>query len=180
MIGALPKFRYHPDPVATGSIQPYPDDCLACGRARGVKYVGPVYAEAELVDAFCPWCIADGSAANKFGAEFTDVGLGVPRDVPASVTDEIAHRTPGFHSWQQDHWLYHCGDGCAFLGEVGRTELDAYPDALETLRRESEGFGWDEREITDYLNSLAKGDSPTAYLFRCLVCGTHLAYSDFD
>lgn len=114
MAGALPTFRYHPDPIATGSIEPAPDECLACGRARGFRYVGPVYAETELNEQLCPWCIADGSAARKFDAEFTDVGLGLPPDVPDSVTDEIAHRTPGFHSWQQDHWLYHCGDGCTF------------------------------------------------------------------
>ncbi len=89
---------------------------------------------------------ADGSAAREFDAEFTDVGWGVPADVPQSVMDEIAHRTPGFHSWQQDHWLYHCGDGCAFLGEVGRLELEGYPDALETLRLESASFGLHDQE----------------------------------
>ena len=180
MAGALPRFRYHPDPVATGSIVPCDGACLACGRVRGFRYTGPVYAVEELDDALCPWCIADGTAAARYEAEFTDVGWGVPDDVPASVTDEIAHRTPGFHSWQQDHWLYHCGDGCAFIGAAGRSELEEYPDALAALRREGESFGWDERQITEYLVSLTKGGSPTAYLFRCLVCGTHLAYSDFD
>lgn len=176
----LPRFRYHPDPLATGSIEQSHDQCIACGHRRGFKYVGPVYAEEDLDGRLCPWCIADGNAARTFDAEFTDVGWGVPAQVPASVTDELAHRTPGFHSWQQAHWLYHCGDGCGFIGEVGRAELAGYPDASETLRRESEGFGWDEQEIAAFLDSLAKGGSPAAYLSRCLVCGSHLAYSDFD
>jgi uncharacterized protein CbrC (UPF0167 family) len=30
------------------------------------------YAIEELEDAFCPWCIADGSAAEQFDAEFVD------------------------------------------------------------------------------------------------------------
>ena len=180
MAGALPRFRYHPDPVATGSIEPCDAACPACGRLRGFRYVGPVYAVEELDDALCPWCIADGTAAARYDAELTDVGWGVPDDVPASVTDEIAHRTPGFHSWQQDHWLYHCGDGCAFLGAAGRSELEEHADALAALRREAASFGWDDHQITAYLASLTKGGSPTAYLFRCLVCGTHLAYSDFD
>lgn len=180
MAEPLPFFRYHPDPVATGSVEPSERQCRACARAGNFIYVGPVYAEEEMTEAFCPWCIADGRAAELFDAEFTDVAWGVPPGVPASVTDEIAHRTPGFHSWQQDHWLYHCGDGCAFLGAVGRAELEDYPDARESLRRECEGYGWDQRDISVYLDSLTKEGSPTAYLFRCLVCGAHLAYSDID
>jgi uncharacterized protein len=90
--------------------------CLACGAARGYIYTGPVYAVEELVESFCPWCIADGTAAERFDAEFTDVGSYVPDDVPPEVLDEIAHRTPGFSGWQQEHWLYHCGDGAAFEG----------------------------------------------------------------
>ena len=39
-----------------------------------------LYAVDELDEAFCPWCIANGTAAEKFEAEFTDVGFGVPAD----------------------------------------------------------------------------------------------------
>ena len=180
MAELLPSFRYYPDPIATGSVEPSERECRACRRARTFIYVGPVYAKEDLTEAFCPWCIADGSAADRFGAHFIDVGWGVPPDVPASVTDEIADRTPGFHSWQQGHWLYHCADGCAFLGVVGSAELESYPDARESLRRECEGYGWGPQEVREYLDALAKDGSPTAYLFRCLVCGAHLGYSDFD
>ena len=60
--------------------------------------------------------IADGTAAERFDAEFTDVGTHVPDDVPREVLEQIARRTPGFSGWQQEHWLYHCGDGAAFEG----------------------------------------------------------------
>ena len=180
MAEPLPVFRYHPEPTVTGSVRPSADECLACGRQRGFKYVGPVYAVEELDEAFCPWCIADGSAASAFDAEFTDVGWGVPSDVPQAVIDEISKRTPGYSSWQQDHWLYHCGDGCAFLGTVGRQELERFPDALETLRRDWEADGSDEPEVTAFLNILTTDDSPTAYLFRCLVCGCDHVYTDAD
>ena len=93
MPGALPRFRYHPDPIATGSIEPSSQACVACGRSRGFIYTGPVYAEEELDDQLCPWCIADGSAARTLDAEFTDVGWGVPPDVRDSVTEEIARRS---------------------------------------------------------------------------------------
>ena len=174
----LPVFPYHPDPIATGSVERSETTCLACGRARGFIYTGPVYAVDELVDAICPFCIADGTAAMKFDAEFTDVGWGVPDGVPAEVTENIAKRTPGFSASQQEHWLYHHDDGAAFLGRAGRAELEPHPDAIDMIRREGEENGWDANEIADYIGALDKDGEPAAYLFRCRHCGTHLAYSD--
>src|SRR5262245_60801263 len=75
----LPVFRYHPDPVRTGSIQPSDNECVCCRKRRGHIYMGPVFAEPELDESLCPWCISDGSAHETFDAEFTDasmVGLG--------------------------------------------------------------------------------------------------------
>jgi len=38
---------------------------------------GPVYAEEELVDCICPWCISSGKAHEMYDAEFTDYdGIG--------------------------------------------------------------------------------------------------------
>jgi uncharacterized protein CbrC (UPF0167 family) len=113
MGGQLPSFRYHPDPVATGSVVRADEACSVCGEARGFLYGGPVYSrhDEELI---CPWCIADGSAHERYDAEFTDSeGL---EDVPRDVVDEVTQRTPGFSGWQQEHWLSHCGDACAFVG----------------------------------------------------------------
>jgi len=112
----LPEFPYHPDPRATGAVVESERRCLVCSTARGYVYTGPVYAVEELADGICPWCIADGTAAERFDAEFTDVGTHVPDDVPREVLEQIARRTPGFSGWQQEHWLYHCGDGAAFEG----------------------------------------------------------------
>lgn len=175
----LPAFPYHPDPLGTGSVKESRARCEACGAARGYVYTGPVYAVEELDDALCPWCIADGTAAARFDADFTDVGTGVPAEVPSEVIEQIAHRTPGFTGWQQEHWLYHCADGAAFLGRVGRRELEQYPDALEVLRHEHDEYGWPPEQVEEYLAGLDKDGQPTAYLFRCRRCGQHLAYSDF-
>jgi uncharacterized protein CbrC (UPF0167 family) len=153
--------------------------CLACDQRRGYIYTGPVFAVDELDEALCPWCIADGNAAEKFDAEFTDVGVGLPSDVPRDVMQEIARRTPGFSGWQQEHWLYHCSDGAVFLGRAGRIELEPHPEAIEVLRHEHDEYGWSPEQVDDYLASLNKDDQPTAYLFRCRHCGQHLAYSDF-
>ena len=175
---SLPFFKYHPDPVATRSVEPSDTTCLACGQARGYVYSGPVYAVDELVEQLCPWCIADGSASRLFDAEFTDVGLGVPPDVAADRADELARRTPGFFGWQQEYWLYHCGDAAAFLGRVGYRELQPFPDALEMLLHENERYGWTPEQSAAFVRSLDENGGRTAYLFRCLVCHAHVAYSD--
>ena len=68
----LPTFKYHPDPLATGSVEKSCTTCACCGKARGFIYTGPVYADEEYDQCICPWCIADGSAHEKMEASFTD------------------------------------------------------------------------------------------------------------
>lgn len=180
----LPRFRYHPDPVGTGSIVGSPVLCASCREARGFIYTGPVYAADDLSDLserLCPWCIADGSAARIFAASFTDVGTDVPDGVPATVLDEIEHRTPGYPAWQQDHWMYHCADGCEFLGRAGHEQLAAMPGgATAAVVASVAEYGWDGDETDAFVRDLDAGGAPAAYLFRCLHCGAYSADRDAD
>ena len=100
----LPSFKYHPDPISTGSVVKSRTECVCCGQVRGYIYVGPVYAEEEYDECICPWCIADGSAHKKLDAEFTDEdGIGNYGEwgkVNKRVREEVVYRTPGFDSWQ--------------------------------------------------------------------------------
>jgi uncharacterized protein CbrC (UPF0167 family) len=176
----LPRFKYHPDPMATGSIGPSDAACICCGQSRGFIYFGPAYAIEELEECLCPWCIADGSAHDKFNAEFTDAaGVGGyvdPSPVSPAAVEEVAFRTPGFTGWQQEHWLVCCGDAAAFVGRAGREEIERqWPDAIPSIQEESgiEGEDWPE-----YFRALDKDGSPCAYVFQCLHCGRHLGYSD--
>lgn len=68
----LPKFRYHLDPVASGSVLASQAKCACCGEHRGFVHEGPVYSQEDLSGRICPWCIAEGAAHAKFGAEFVD------------------------------------------------------------------------------------------------------------
>lgn len=96
----LPTFKYHPDPVATGCIQPSDTMCVACKQARGFIYTGPVYSDEDLDDLLCPWCIADGTACEKFDASFADPegvgGYGLWLAISHEIVDEVAYRTPCF------------------------------------------------------------------------------------
>ena len=177
----LPSFKYHPDPLGTGSITLSDTECVCCGLARGYVYRGPVYAIEEYDERICPWCIADGSARDKLGASFNDEagigGYGKWDKVAREVMEVIAYRTPGFSGWQQPRWWTHCGDGAKFLGVAGRDELlDAGEQAIEAIRSDMEmGNEWEA-----IFERLSKDGSPTAYLFQCLKCGRLGGYWDCD
>ena len=175
----IPHFKYHPDPITTGSIVPSVEVCPVCREAKGFSYAGVPYGVNELQNV-CPWCIADGSAHEKFGVEFIDPGevggYGRWEQVSPQVVEEIAFRTPGFAGWQQEHWFTHCGDAAEFIGPMGKKELEQTgPEAIEIIRKESgqKGADWEH-----YLSRLNRKHTATAYLFRCRRCGRLGGYSD--
>jgi uncharacterized protein CbrC (UPF0167 family) len=145
--------------------------------------MGPVYAEEELGDSLCPWCISDGSAHAKFGASFTDEagvgGYGEWDHVAETAVAEVAYRTPGFAGWQQERWWTHCGEPAAFVGRAGYLELlAAGPEAIEAIRSSTalaDGPQW-----RAFLSALDKDGSPSAYLFRCVACSALGGYQDCD
>ena len=167
--------------MSTGSVVASDAICPVCHLARGLTYVGPTYA-VEEVEGLCPWCISEGTAAWACDAQFTDVEWGVPPGVPASVLDEINLRTPGFAGWQQERWMYHCDDACAFIGRVGHRELDVLPsEAAAAVAEESEVMDkWTSDKARDLVASLSRDGSPTGYLFQCLHCDAYKGYVDFD
>src|SRR5262249_38938342 len=159
--------------------------CVCCEQDREYVYTGPVYAEADLNDKLCPWCIENGLAHKKYGAEFTDrASIGgydnsAGKMVSQEIMYEIAYRTPGFIGWQQSQWLAHCGDGCKFLGLAGKREIEAYQSKslVDSIRTDSL---MRDDEFGDYYSSLEKDGEPTAYIFQCLHCAQYYGYSDFS
>ncbi len=180
IVSALPKFKYHPDPIATGSIVKSSRECAACHLIKGWTYDGPVYGEDLDGPILCPWCIADGTAHRLLGAEFLDpLGVGGYGDwdaVPQVVVEEICFRTPSFNGWQEERWYTHCKDAAEFLGVVGAAELQALDHAAYAAIALESGFTG--RELEDYMAILDKDSGPTAYVFQCRSCGSWGGYSD--
>ncbi|MGV3617124.1 MAG: CbrC family protein [Fimbriimonas sp.] len=165
----LPEFRYHPDPLHTGSVKPSEETCRCCGQARGYVYADSMTASEDLEHQLCPWCIASGAAAEKFDCEFTEPDA--IEGVSDEVVEEVCRRTPGFTCWQSDLWWTHCGDAAAYLGPVGKKELDAIgPEAWAGFDATSEMEGEDLARLRERLD---RDLGPTAYLFRCLHCGVY-------
>src|SRR5688572_17080932 len=121
MPDALPTFKYHPDPITSGSVKESPEQCPCCKQSRGYLYDGPIYGE-KSPEVVCPWCIADGKAHKKYKAEFVDYE-GFAEEIPEAAQDEIAFRTPGYASWQTEHWPACCNDATAYLRPVGIADI---------------------------------------------------------
>ena len=95
-----------------------------------------------------------------------------------SKLDELIHRTPGYHGWQQEYWPAHCDDYCAFIGYVGWADLVR----LEIDKQIEESYGneingWD---IEMLKQNLVNGGSLQGYLFKCLHCGQYRLQIDCD
>jgi len=178
----LSAFRYHPDPIRSGSVTVSDNTCRCCGQQRGYIYFGPTYSEGEdLDDGLCPWCVADGAAHAKFDVIFMDTNE-IAGDVPAAVIAELEQRTPGYNSWQQEEWRACCGDAAAFLMPAGDKELRLreFPHVrsglLKYLTTEEDMAG---DEIQELMDSLNRDEGPTAYVFKCLHCGKYLYHVDY-
>ena len=168
MSEALPQFRYHPDPLATGAVEPSDATCVGCGAARGFLYVGPVYSKIELGDRLCPWCIADGTAANQFAASFADAHPLLEANLPAPIVEEIHLRTPAYTSWQQEEWLAHCGDACEFHGDA--TSADVAEAAVETKTEWMSKYHLSERDWAQATAGYRPGGESSFYKFSCRHC----------
>jgi uncharacterized protein len=175
---SLPAFRYHPDPIATGSIKSSDAMCVCCEQRRGHIYTCNTYCEDELVEALCPWCIADGSAAKRFDATFSDDHPLIQAGVPVTVVEEVTRRTPGYISWQQDEWLCCCGDACEFHGDPSRAHLAALPQPIEEVVSVTH---WTPDEWAEFVRSYRPGEmSIGIYHFICRHCKQPKYGVDFD
>jgi uncharacterized protein len=175
----LPVFRYHHDPLASGSVEVSREKCQCCGSARGYLYTGPVYGETTPENALCPWCIADGSAHRKFDATFVDDNA-FADDVPATVMEEITERTPGFSSWQTERWLSAEGEPATFIAPVGIAEIRQHYPRLESdlMPFIVHDLGISGGAATKLLQSLHRDQGPTAYVFHSAKRDQYLAYVD--
>lgn len=172
----LPYFKYHPDPIKTTMIEKEVTVCPVCEQEREYVYSGPFYS-IEEVEGICPWCIYDGSAAKKFDGEFQDPSSCEAVADP-SFKDELIYRTPGYCGWQQERWLSHCGDFCAFIDYVGWKEIEPIADQLkEDIERKCKDMRITREEFKKYL---VRHGSFQGYLFQCVHCGTHRLTTDCD
>ena len=174
----LPSFRYHPDPIRTGAVKRSDVVCVCCGKTRGFIYTASVYCRQELNEQLCPWCIASGEAAERFEAVFSDGVPLIEAKVPAEIVEEVTKRTPGFVSWQQENWLAHCGDACAFHGYAAKEDLELISSEVKA-RFLKESY-LDESKWQNIKKHYEPAGDPAIYKFVCRHCQSVLLGMDFS
>lgn len=173
----LPKFRYHPDPLSTGSVVPGSAVCDCCGEARGFEYASSLYTAHKPKPKICPWCIESGEAAKKFDGQFSDDYPLAEAGIPDDVIKEVCERTPGYNSWQQETWEAHCGDACEFHGDADPSELKGLSG--ERLKAVADRFGAKPEQWSSFVGNYQKGGNPAVYKFVCRQCGASIYSLDF-
>jgi len=181
----LPQFKYHPNPLETGAFETGDaQECDCCGQTVSIYYTGPFYSIDEI-NALCPFCIANGSAAEKFDGTFQDYasidGISPNPSEPNiltndDATEEVCTRTPGYRGWQQEVWLTHCNDCCAFVGYVGWDEIQQMgltDEIADDLAKNSEFY-----TIEDVQKYCRNNGDMQGYLFQCLHCKKHRLHMD--
>ena len=176
---ALPVFRHHPNPVASGSVVASATKCACCLQVRGFIYAGPTYSEQALGDALCPWCIADGAAYQQFDVTFVDADA-FDDDATEAVMRTICERTPGFNSWQGEQWPSCCGEPAAFVTPAGADDIRTTYPRLDgpLMLYVVHQLGISGGAANRVLESLKRDYSPTAFIFQCLHCDNMPVYVD--
>lgn len=167
---SLPDFRYHPDPIASGSIKASPAACDCCGHSRGFEYTSSLYTRHRPKPTICPWCIKSGEAAQKYEASFSDDYPLRQAGIGEEIIMEVCKRTPSYNSWQQENWQSHCDDACEFHGDAEPAELRGLSDDAVTQILRLNGMR--PEHWRSLLDRYQKGGNPAVYKFLCRHCDT--------
>lgn len=177
----LPHFTYSPNAYDLDLFEKTEGRCSVCEEERSLKYKSSFYS-IDKPDYICPWCIANGKAAEKYNGSFNDY-LGIegvspdPNDPPPNIPEElllaITDKTPSYLSCQQEQWLTHCQQPCAFIGYA---DTETIQPLLDELKEDIEqNIGIEPKFIKE---NLSKDGHLIGYLFRCLKCNQHRLHAD--
>ena len=176
-IEQLPTFKYFPDPIGAGSIKESNEVCMCCKQSRGYIYDSSFYSTQDN-NGICPWCIADGSASDKFEGEYNDSYPLEEDGINSEIIAEVCCRTPGFSSWQQEVWLSCCKDACEFHSDVSNEEMNKM--SFEAFKTAFHGSNISEDFFEQFKGSYRPFGNPSIYKWVCRHCRDVKYYADFS
>lgn len=176
----LPHFKYNPNAYTNGIIEAKEIQCNVCKEHQSHVYKGPFYS-VENIDLICPWCVANGQAAQKYEGEFQSYtsieGISPDPKLPNTITykkaeiDELILQTPSYTAWQQAVWLGHCESPCAFIDYVGWEEIK---DLVVELKEDIEQIKIDYHITQGMFEKMLQNNGDfQGYLFQCIHCKKH-------
>ena len=175
----LPHFIYSPKAYQLGIFIKSDKVCQCCGQVRGMIYECNFYCTADI-EALCPWCIHDGSAAKKFDGQFQSTieppngDFSKAPALNAAIIDEIYCKTPSYVSWQGSYWLTHCDDGCEFHGDLPAGELLTLSSAELALFQQEHAYLFTAKNwgsLEGFNDIYEPAGEIAVYKFVCCHCG---------
>ncbi|MCE3232457.1 MAG: hypothetical protein K0R98_714 [Rickettsiaceae bacterium] len=164
----LPVFNYYPDPILHCSIEENDLPCDCCGKVTGYLCASSMYS-AKKVGYICPWCVANGKAAEKFHGAFNYVDiLKKGGKISDEIKKEIEERTPCFPSLQDRGWVLHCNDGCEFHGIATTKDItNVSPESLEAtlIYNQISKENWKIFRGDDFLKFICRHCKVTIFVF---------------
>ena len=172
----LPYFKYNPNVLELGIVEKIDFTCPVCEQKRDYAYNGGIYA-IEEVEFICPWCVANGKAAEKYNGMYIDDASCEEVSDPSKL-NELVTTTPNYSSWQQEEWLAHHDDYCAFQQYVGWKEIEHLKENLsDDIVRIRYEYGLTQAEFEEYL---VNDGGMQGYLFKCRHCDQYRLHVDTD
>ncbi len=165
----LPLFRYHPDPISTGSIKPSHEPCVCCGKNTGFKYTAALHGRHRPGRVACVPGVLPAVRLRLSSIVFSDESPLVRAGMPRAIVLEVSRRTPCYNCWQQDVWAACCQDGCVFHGDASVSELLSLKgEELAEVQRE-----WSISSIrrAAFVKQYVPGGGIAVYRFDCRHCG---------
>ena len=163
-------FKYNPNYNSIGILVRKKGKCQCCGNEVN-EYIDSMYSSSKI-ECICIGCVSNGNASELFDGTFIQDAEYVEDE---EKRNELFKRTPGYISWQGEHWLACCNDYCAYIGTVGTKELEELGIVDEVIDEYEK-----ENNCSDIRKYLTKDGSVCGYLFKCLNCGKYRLWVDMD
>ncbi len=170
----LPHFKYSPNAFSLNIFVEEEGICSACDEERTIRYNSSFYSYEEQ-EYICPWCIENGNAALTLDGYFIDYeSIENPKTINEDLKSELCERTPSYNGWQQEVWLTHCNQPCAFIGYADTKTIEPF---MEELQDDINNIRYKKEFV---LQNLSKDGRLVGYLFQCLICNKHRLHIDCD
>ena len=163
-----PKFKYLENSEEFLNFSEEGVVCDCCGKTTNL-FTDTMYT-AEDINAICVDCIKSGEACEKFDGEFNTVSIINNKE----ATDELLHKTPAIHTFQEIDWPACCNDFCKFLRFFTDDDYEneqIWEDLEETLENDEEYYTIEDIKDMDLSYLL---------LYKCEICGKYHIKIDVD
>lgn len=172
------RFRYHPFPIADGTLNIGEETCAICRQKKGIYYIDPADRDdlgvGKKKRILCPHCIQEKRENLFFNLAGHFRSINGDREVYWG----------GLPFWNQgldtSFWAIHCNHLAIYLGELEPEDLVPLHDEILSTWNWHVLNPYADMDPAETLGRFDRGELK-AYLFKCAKCGKKLcAFSSIN